>query len=183
MGLLAWLDDYDRRTFRRAAEHKEERRQRWNQHGAVWWLAMSHIPLLVILVVMLVPAVLNDRNDRDVGASLDRDGIVADATAVGFRFRVKGGSLFFGESVQVAFTTMDGQPVKTWVPYGKDLLAERGDHLSVRYLRGDPSVARLLSDPTPRKGRWMIVLAVYAATILITVPMVIVLRWRSLNRA
>ncbi|MCA1836792.1 MAG: hypothetical protein LC721_10910 [Actinobacteria bacterium] len=176
---MTWLDDSDRRILRRAAEREEERRRRWNQRGVLWWLTIPQLPVVLMAVAALVFTVANDREDRHVAASLQRDGVVVEGSAIHFEFRTRG-DIFFGDRVQVAFKTEDGRDVKTWVPNG--IPVDRGA-VSVRYLRSDPSVARLVADPTPREGRSLTVLAVYAGVLVLTVPMTLILRQRSLSRA
>jgi len=175
---MDWLDDFDRRVTRRATTRDEERRLRWNQKGMLWWLAIPQIPALMLVLVALFFTVGNDREDRRVAALLERDGVVVDGSAIHFKFRVRTDFLF-GEQVQVAFETEDGVKMTTWIP---NMTAVQEGPVSVRYLRSDPTVARLEAEPAPRRGRSLVALVIYAGVVVILAPMTLYARHRSLSK-
>jgi hypothetical protein len=169
--ILAWLDESDRRTFQRAAKKREERRLRWGKKSLAFHLIATQVPLLLVAAAGLWFTVTNDRTDRHVAAALEHDGVDVEGTAVHFRFRLQGWDLLFGDQAQVVFKTEDGRSASTWVPTGK--LPQKGA-VSLSYVRSDPSVARLVADPTPRVGRFWILLGLYAACLLLTVSPTII---------
>jgi hypothetical protein len=129
--------------------------------------------------VALGPCVLTGwefRHDVNVDRKLRQDGAVVDGEVFERRTRSGQGDLLFGEMARVRFTTLDGQSVQTTVTVAD--LPPLGP-TKVRYLRGDPSVARLVSDPVPRRDNWWLVAAA-------TVPagiLVIVMRITSARRS
>ena len=176
---MPWLDNFDHRVSSRAARREEERQLGMNQKGVLWWLAVPPILILALAAVILVFTEKNDLADRQVASSLERGGVVVEGSVIAIDFRHKV-QLFFGKSVEVAFTTETGQRMTTWVP---TTISVQEGPASVRYLRSDPSVARLVADPIPRKGRSKAVLSLYAGVLVFWVPMIIVLHLRSRSQS
>jgi hypothetical protein len=135
------------------------------------WLRRAGNGLLAMVV--LGPSVVTwweFRHDVNVDRKLRRDGVVVDGEVFERRTRSGQGDLLFGEMARVRFTTRDGRSVETAVTVG-DL--PRVGPTKVRYLRTDPFVARLVSDPVPRKDNWWLVAA---ATVLGGI-VVILVKW------
>lgn len=109
-------------------------------------------------IVVAAPCLLTlweFRHDVRIDRKLRKDGVVVDGEVVERRTRGGRGSLLFGRNVGVRFTTAEGRSVETTVTV-QDL--PRAGATKVRYLRTDPSVARLVSDPVPRRDNWWLVL-------------------------
>ncbi len=140
MGLLERLAAVDRRL---RIDFKSERR------GSKRLAVATAVSLSLIFMVPVVAALWNGKHDREVAAKLRREGAVADGQIVDVRPK---GALrsVAGEEVKVAFRTAAGENVTTWVTVGD---GRRGPTV-VRYLRSDPSTARLVEDPVPRGGVW-----------------------------
>ena len=121
----------------------------------------KRLPVLVLVAFFLIgmvpvgAALWNGNHDRDVAARLGRDGAVGTGQVVDVRSK---GWLkaVAGQGAKVVFRTAGGEAVSTWVTVGD--LPHRGP-TEVRYLRSDPSVARLVDDPAPRDGVWPVTAA------------------------
>ena len=142
------------------------------------WLRGAGTAVLAILVVGPSALTLWEfRHDVRVDQRLRRDGAVVDGEVVERRSRSGRGSLLYGRNARVRFTTVDGRSVETTVTV-QDL--PRKGPTRVRYLRDDPSVARLVSDPVPRRDNWWLVLA---ATVLGLLAVLVVKRVQKRRRS
>ncbi len=103
----------------------------------------------VLATLLLAYGVLmawNGLHDRHVADRLRREGATVDATITDYRvpYQLKG-----AHEVKVAFETLSGQHVETWVTAS----SYRSPGASrIRYSVADPSVARLVDDMEPRAG-------------------------------
>ena len=134
----------------------------------------------LVAVVALGPCALTGwefRHDVNVDRKLRQEGAVVDGEVFERRTRSGRGDLLFGEMARVRFTTLDGRSVQTTVTVA-DL--PRLGPTKVRYLRGDPSVARLVSDPVPRRDNWWLVTA---ATVLAGIVVIVVKRVTRARRS
>lgn len=112
--------------------------------------------IVIMSVVFLLPAaaaVWNGYHDRRIADQLRAEGVetIAQILDANHKGRLRAVA---GERVEVRFHTEVGDEVQTWVIV-RDA-DNRGD-VRIRYLRGDPSVARLVDDPAPRSGWWPVV--------------------------
>lgn len=180
MRFVRWANEWERRVLREGAEKEEKRLQRWKEHGPTWWLMRTVAPMILVMSLAQYLTVRDHRTDQRVDSLLSRDGVVADGRAIQFSVHFGWGALIYTDSVKVAFKTSDGRNIETWLPH--EIPVERGP-VRVRYLRTDPSIARLVDDPAPREGRWVAVAWLHVATIVLSVPLVLLLRRRALNRA
>ncbi|MDQ6946706.1 MAG: DUF3592 domain-containing protein [Actinomycetota bacterium] len=139
MGLLNRLDALDRRIGA-DPRNPQPLSRRFAFIAVAIFCAIGSIPLAA--------TVWYGHEDENVAARLRRDGADVDAEVVGVRL---GGRLraVSGEGAKVVFRTDAGKQVTTWVTVGS--APEKGP-TRVRYLRSDPSVARLVTDPVPREG-------------------------------
>lgn len=157
------------------------REERWARRATSWWLARAVSPIVLIAIVFfIIPAIEYERTDRQVASLLRQGGIETRGKPIQFTFKVgPAAEFFFTESVQVEFETADGKRVAPWIPTvhagQKDALplhlppGADEDDVAVRYLRTDPSVARLVRDPEPRVGQWqfdVVVLAVIVGVVV-----------------
>ncbi|HEX7276653.1 MAG TPA: hypothetical protein VF244_04700 [Acidimicrobiales bacterium] len=101
---------------------------------------------MLAVLSFLAVAAWNGQHDRDIADRLRRDGVEVDATIVDYQESLRGINLAIGRKVKVVFQ-VEGRQVATWVIVGRE---HRTGPTRVRYLRTDPSVARLVSDPQPR---------------------------------
>lgn len=88
----------------------------------------------------------NGQHDRHVADRLRRAGATVEATITDYRVphQLKG-----AHEVKVAFQTLSGQHVETWVTTSS---YRSPGATRIRYSVGDPSVARLVDDMEPRAG-------------------------------
>jgi hypothetical protein len=132
-----------------------ESEQRGSKKTVVLFLAMFG----VVGLVPIGAALWNGHHDRDVASRLRRDGAVAAGEVVDVSRKGKLKAVA-GQGAKVIFRTESGEEVSTWVTV-RDV-PPKGP-TEVRYLRSDPSVARLVDDPAPRNGVWPVVSAVLFA--------------------
>ena len=99
--------------------------------------------------IPLGAAVWNVRHDKQVAAALERGGATTDGRIVDVRYSGKLRTIT-GHGAKVAFRTAAGEDVVTWVTV--DDPPPQGSASRVRYLVREPSVARLVDDPVPRRG-------------------------------
>ncbi|MEA2933344.1 MAG: hypothetical protein QOI56_2129 [Actinomycetota bacterium] len=88
----------------------------------------------------------NGQHDRHVADRLRSGGVTVEATITDYRvpYQLKG-----AHEVKVAFQTLSGQNVETWVTAS----SYRGPGATrIRYSVANPSVARLVDDMEPRAG-------------------------------
>ena len=115
--------------------------------------------IVPLMVTALAVSGWNGCQDRRIADELRRDSVEVDAVIVDYQVRAKH-TAAVGDTVKVAFTTLDGRQVETRVVVGTN--REPPSPTRVRYLRTDPSVARLATDPAPRAGALPFYLILFA---------------------
>lgn len=174
MGLIARFQDFDHRR----SERRDERFVRQNQRGVFWWLVLPQTPLLILAAVALLFAVSIDRTDRRVASQLAAEGVVVEGLVTDLDIRIKG-DLVFSDRVEVTFLAENGLGWTTSLP--SRISVQKGP-VSLRYLRSDPTVARLVADPAPGKGRPGAVLRFSAVVLGIYMLVLLLLHRRFLAR-
>jgi hypothetical protein len=122
-------------------------------------LAVAGGFLALFALATLAVAGWNGYQDRRIAELLRRDGVEVDADVVGYKVRYKHNAAI-GDEVKVAFNTVDGRRVETWLVVNTN--AEPPSPTRIRYLRTDPTVARLATDIEPRAGALAFFLILYA---------------------
>jgi len=161
VGLIARLDAVDRRFLGHPGERRAEQRRKFVERSLLRTVSPLATWLVVMAAVLLVITITNEREDAQLVAKLRLDGATAQGTAVGFGVRQD--NLIWPDEVRVVFQTPSGETVKVWVPTRH--LPDKGP-VTVRYVRGNPHVARLAGDETPHRGHWVVV-AVAAPSVLV----------------
>lgn len=172
MGFLGKFDDLDQ-SLRRRSDRREERFVQQNQRGIFWWFVLPLLPVLVVATVALILAVGIERKDRQVAARLAADGAVAEGTVTDVDVRIKG-DLIFSDRVRVTFFSDDG---RWWTTSVASRIPVKEGPVAVRYLRSDPTVARLAADTEPGKGRPAAVLG-FAVVVIVVYGLVLLLLHR-----
>jgi hypothetical protein len=111
-------------------------------------MALLVVPAMAIL---LFQTVRNQQEDDRIREALERDGAQAVGTATDFARPLRWN--VFPDVMRVEFTTETGEAVRASVPVSH--LPEEGARVEVRYVRTNPSVARVPGDETPHRGRWI----------------------------
>ena len=165
MGLLTWLEGLDRRYADRVPDEEE----------SPWWgVAGIGGVITVAMAVLLVQTVGGERRDNEARDRLRTEGVPAEGTVVAVRDQR--GVTVLPEAVRVEFATEDGKTVAAWMPVSAPD-AEVGDRLELRYVRSDPSVARVRGDEVPYSGRWIWV-ALGGPAVILVLSAVLLVRFR-----
>jgi hypothetical protein len=119
---------------------------RSHSYGRPWLRYGVGCLFVVLFLAYGVLTAWNSRHDLQVADRLGRDGDQVQGQIIDYRVphQLKG-----AHEVKVSFGTLTGQHVETWVTVSK---YRSPGPTQVRYLKSDPSVARLVDDLEPRAG-------------------------------
>lgn len=155
VGLLRKLDDLDRRFGARAGHTTDWEERQVVARGLSLPMIAALVALLIVpvMAILLVQTVWNQQEDSRVRETLERDGGLAVGTVTEFKRPLRGNVV--PDEMRVEFMTERGKTVTAWVPVSH--LPAKGARIEVRYVRSNPSVARVPGDETPHRGRWIII--------------------------
>ncbi len=115
--------------------------------------------LALFALSTLAVAGWNGCQDRRIAERLRGDGVEVDAVVIDYRVRFRHNAAI-GDEVKVAFNRVDGRHVETWLIVNTN--TKPPSPTRIRYLRSDPSVARLATDIEPRAGALAFFLILFA---------------------
>jgi hypothetical protein len=110
------------------------------------------VPVVILANVgalVLYRAVQKERADGHVSSAIQREGITTVGTVIMVRPPRRGA--FLAGQVRIRFMTEAQDEVETMVPSRRSPMI--GEEVEVRYVRGNPTVARLSGDEVPNRGR------------------------------